>query len=226
MDLNGKVIVVTGGLGTLGRAATAAAVAAGATTVCVDFVDGTPADGVIATPAVDLGNAEAAKAALAAIAEKYGKIDGLVNIAGGFAWETVTDGAIDTWDSMYQMNVRTAVNACKGAIPFFPEAGGRIINISAAGSIKADMGMGAYAASKAGVAKLTEALAQELKARNITVNALLPSIIDTKPNRDSMPDADVSTWVSPAALADVILFLLSKASEPVTGALIPVMGRV
>ena len=88
------------------------------------------------------------------------------------------------------------------------------------------MGMGAYAASKSGVARLTEALAEELKEKNITVNAVMPSVIDTAPNRADMPDADFSAWVSPKALAEVILFLLSDASEPITGALIPVTGRV
>lgn len=86
--------------------------------------------------------------------------------------------------------------------------------------------MGAYAASKSGVARLTEALAEELKEKNITVNAVMPSVIDTAPNRADMPDADFSAWVSPKALAEVILFLLSDASEPITGALIPVTGRV
>ena len=226
MELKDKVIVVTGGLGVLGRAVTTAAVAAGATTVCVDFVDGTPEEGVIATPAVDLGDADAAAAAFAEIAKQYGRIDGLVNVAGGFAWETIGDGSIDTWDRMYAMNVKTAFNASKSALTHIPAAGGRIVNISAFGSVQADMGMGAYAASKAGVSKLTEALAQELKSRNITVNAVMPSIIDTPANRKDMPDADISTWVTPAALAKVILFLLSDAAEPVTGALLPVVGRV
>lgn len=226
MNLKDKVIIVTGGLGTLGRAVSSAAVAAGATVVCVDVVDGQPAEGVNASPALDLDDAEATKAAFADIAKQYGRIDGLVNVAGGFAWETVDDGSIETWDRLYQMNVRTAVNASKAALAHIPKSGGRIVSIGAAGAVKADMGLGAYAASKSGVARFTEALAEEVKARNITVNAVLPSIIDTQPNRNDMPDADFSTWVSPQALADVILFLLSSQAEAVTGALIPVTGRV
>ncbi len=226
MSLSETVLVVTGGLGTLGRAVTSAAHQAGATVVCVDFVDGKPEPGVHATPAVDLGDAESTLSAFAAIAEQFGKIDGVVNIAGGFAWETLGDGSVDTWDKMYQMNVRTAVNACKSALPHIPVSGGRIVNISAAGSVKADMGMGAYAASKSGVSKLTEALAEELKSKNITVNAVMPSIIDTPVNRQDMPDADFSTWVAPSSLAGVILFLLSDSADAVTGALIPVTGRV
>jgi len=94
------------------------------------------------------------------------------------------------------------------------------------GAIKAGIGMGAYAASKAGVAKLTEALAEELKDKGITVNALLPSIIDTAPNRAEMPKAEFERWVKPSQLADVIVFLLSEHARAITGALIPVAGRV
>lgn len=226
MELKDKVIVVTGGLGSLGRAVTEVAAKRGATVVAVDVVNGQPAAGVEASPAVDLGDAQATAAGLAAIAAKYGRIDALVNIAGGFVWETITDGSIDSFDRMYQMNVRTAVNASKAALPHFPQSGGRIVSISAIGSLKGEFGNAAYSASKAGVSRFTESLAAELKPRNITVNAVMPSIIDTKPNRDSMPDADFSTWVSPQALADVILFLVSDRAEAVTGALIPVTGRV
>lgn len=226
MELKDKVVIVTGALGSLGRAVSAAAAKAGAKVYAVDVVDGQPEAGVEATPALDLGDAEATRQAFADIAAKAGRIDALVNVAGGFAWETVDDGSIDTWDHLYQLNVRTAVNASKAVLAHIPAGGGRIVNISAAGSVKADMGLGAYAASKSGVSRLTEALAVELKSRNITVNAVMPSIIDTAPNRKDMPDADFSTWVTPAALADVIMFLLSQRAEAVTGALIPVMGRV
>lgn len=226
MELSGKVVVVTGALGSLGRAVSAAALAAGAKVIAVDCVDGEPEAGVESSPALDLGDADATQAAFAAIAEKHGRIDALANIAGGFVWETMGDGSIDTWDKLYQMNVRTAVNASKAALPHFPASGGRIVSVSAAAIIKADMGMGAYTASKSGVARLTEALAAELKPKNITVNAVLPSIIDTKPNRADMPDADYSTWVTPQALAEVFLFLFSDRAEAVTGALIPVTGRV
>lgn len=226
MDLQDKVVVVTGALGSLGRAVSSAAVKAGAKVYAVDVVDGQPEAGVEATPALDLGDADATNKAFAAIAAKAGRIDALVNIAGGFAWETVSEGSIDTWDHLYKINVRTAVNASKAALPHIPTGGGRIVSISAAGSVKADKGLGAYAASKSGVSRLTEALAEELKSRNITVNAVMPSVIDTQPNREAMPDADFSSWVRPAALADVILFLLSPRAEAVTGALIPVVGRV
>lgn len=226
MSLEGKVVVVTGGLGALGRAVVAAAVDDGAIVVAVDCVAGEAPTGAELAPAVDLGDAAATAAAFTAIAEKHGRIDSLVNVAGGFRWEMVEPGSIDTWDFLYQINVRTAVNASKAVLAHIPASGGRIVNISAAGSVKAAGGLAAYAASKSGVSRLTEALAEELKPRNITVNAVMPSIIDTAPNRNDMPDADYDTWVTPQALAGVITFLLSEKAEAVTGALIPVTGRV
>ena len=110
--------------------------------------------------------------------------------------------------------------------PLLVRGSGRIVNVGAIGALKGATGMGAYAASKAGVMRFTEALADELKDRGITVNAVLPSIIDTGQNRRDMPDADVSRWVSPAQLAEVILFLLGPGAAAITGALIPVPGRV
>jgi NAD(P)-dependent dehydrogenase (short-subunit alcohol dehydrogenase family) len=128
---------------------------------------------------------------------------------------------------MFAVNVKTALFTSRAAIPFLKQSGqGRIINIGANAALKASAGMGAYAASKSGVHRLTESLAEELKADGITVNAVLPSTIDTPANRAEMPKADFATWVSPRALAEVILFLASDAGAPITGALLPVTGRV
>ncbi|PTU30433.1 SDR family NAD(P)-dependent oxidoreductase [Stenotrophobium rhamnosiphilum] len=226
MELKGKVVVITGALGTLGKAVAEAAAYLGATVIAVDRVEGAKLAGVQVAPALDLGNSQATRDAFASLANKHGRIDALVNVAGGFSWETLADGSIETWDRLYQMNIRTAVNACQAALPHFPKSGGRIVNIGAAGAVKAAAGMGAYAASKSGIARLTEALAEELKAGDTTVNAVLPSIIDTPVNRADMPDADYSRWVTPQALADVIVFLLSDRARAITGALIPVTGRV
>jgi NAD(P)-dependent dehydrogenase (short-subunit alcohol dehydrogenase family) len=225
MSLQDKVVVVTGALGALGRSVAEAAAAAGARVVAVDRVDGAAPHGAQSWPALDLGDATAAQTALTAIAQRHGGLDALVNIAGGFRWETLADGSIDTWDQLYGINLRTVVNACRAALPHL-RTGGRIVNIGAAAANKASAGMGAYAASKAGVARLTEALAEELKERGITVNAVLPSIIDTPANRADMPAADHTRWVQPRELAQVILFLLGAGASAVTGALIPVTGRV
>jgi NAD(P)-dependent dehydrogenase (short-subunit alcohol dehydrogenase family) len=128
---------------------------------------------------------------------------------------------------MFDVNVKTTVNATKAALHHLTKrTGGRIVNIGAMAGLKAAMGMGAYAASKAGVMRLTEALAEELKDKGATVNAILPSIIDTPQNRADMPDADFTRWVTPEQIGGVIAFLLSKEAQCVTGALIPVAGRV
>jgi NAD(P)-dependent dehydrogenase (short-subunit alcohol dehydrogenase family) len=164
---------------------------------------------------------------MAQIAKEAGRLDGLVNVAGGFHWEKLAGGTLDSWELMYRLNLRTAVVSCQAALPYLLQAGaGRIVNVGAMGAVKAATGMGAYAASKAGVAKLTEALADELKDRGITVNAILPSTLDTPRNRLDMPQADFSRWVTPVEAAEVIAFLVSDESRAVTGALIPVVGRV
>lgn len=121
------------------------------------------------------------------------------------------------------MNLTTAATITQLALPMLKaSAAGRVVNIGAGAAIKAGMGMGAYAASKSGVHRLTEALAEELAGTGVTVNAVLPSIIDTPTNRADMPDADFSAWVQPQAIAEVIEFLASDAARAVTGALVPV----
>jgi NAD(P)-dependent dehydrogenase (short-subunit alcohol dehydrogenase family) len=186
----------------------------------------TPLEGAALFGDVDLSGDTGARAAEDAIVARFGRLDALVNIAGGFRWEPLAEGSLDTWNSLYELNLRTAVAACRAALPHLPSERGRIVNIGAAGAQKAGAGMGAYAASKAGVARLTEALAEELKDRGITVNAVLPSIIDTPANRADMPKADFGKWVQPGQLADVIVFLLSAKAQAITGALLPVTGRV
>ncbi|HEX5755043.1 MAG TPA: SDR family oxidoreductase [Arenimonas sp.] len=225
MDFANKTIAVTGGLGALGRATVSALRARGARVVVLDFAPAAElGEGITVVGGVDVAEPQAVAAALRqALGE--GELHGLVNIAGGFAWETLEGGALDTWDMLYRRNLRSAVASCQAALPHLRE-GSRIVNVGALGAVKAGAGMGAYAASKAGVMRFTEALAEELKDRGITVNAVLPSIIDTPANRADMPSADFSRWVSPQALSDVIGFLLSPAASAVTGALIPVPGRV
>ena len=140
---------------------------------------------------VDLADPEAAVRALNQVTSRFGGLDGLVNVAGTFRWETLEQGSLDTWDLLYRVNLRSAVSTSRAALPhLLKRGGGRIVNIGAGAAAKAGAGMGAYAASKAGVAKLTEALAEELKDKGVTVNAILPSIIDTPANRADMPTAD------------------------------------
>ena len=226
--MDGKVIVVTGASGALGRVVANSAVATGARVAGVDHA----ASQVAATPnrieigGVDLTDAAQARQAVDAAVAHFGKLDALINIAGGFAFEAIAEGDPATWQRMYALNVLTALNASRSAIPHLVASGaGRIVNVGAIGALQAGPGMGAYAASKAGVHRLTEALAAEWKGK-ITVNAVLPSTIDTAANRASMPKADFTKWVAPEELASVILFLASDAASAVTGALLPVSGRV
>lgn len=230
MNLSSKKIVVTGAFGALGAAVSAAVRSAGAQVACIDFAPASKAPtacaGCVLIGEVDLSMPDAATKALALAAAQLGGLDGIVNIAGGFRWEKIADGDIATWDFMFNVNVRTAVNAARAALPLLKLPGARIVSIGAAGAVKAATGMGAYAASKAGIAKFTEALADELKDSGITVNAVLPSIIDTPVNRADMPTADFDRWVKPEQVADLIVFLLSGRAAAITGALIPITGRV
>lgn len=225
--MNGEVIVITGGFGALGRHVARVAAARGYVVAQLDRapVSQDLKSGIL-LGGVDLTDARSANSALEQVRAQAGRIDALVNIAGGFRWETIGEGAADTWDLMYALNLKTAVVACQAALPhLLASPGGSIVNIGAHAALKASAGMGAYTASKAGVAKLTEALAEELKGR-VTVNAVLPSIIDTPANRAEMPAADFSKWVGVEDLAHVIMFLVSKHARAVTGALIPVTGLV
>jgi NAD(P)-dependent dehydrogenase (short-subunit alcohol dehydrogenase family) len=227
--MTNRSAVVTGAFGALGRVVAAAFATQGYKVARVDFAPTAPDPypGGIVLPGVDLTDAAACEKAVANIASVFGGIDVLINIAGGFTWETLSDGGLAVWQRMYSMNVLTCATMTKAALPMLKASGeGRIVNIGAASAIQATAGMGAYAASKAGVHRLTEALAAELTGTRVTVNAVLPSIIDTLANRAAMPDADTSKWVKPQAIADVILFLASPAARSISGALLPVTRGV
>ncbi|WP_334182861.1 SDR family NAD(P)-dependent oxidoreductase [Novosphingobium sp.] len=220
-----RSVIVTGGFGILGAAVAAAFAAAGDKVTRIDFapVAKEPLAGALDIGGVDLTDAEATQAALDKVVAAHGGIDVLVNVAGGFTWETLEGGSLASWARMQAMNLTTTATITQLALPRLKAStAGRVISIGAGAAVKAGMGMGAYAASKSGVHRLTEALAEELAGTSVTVNAILPSIIDTPANRADMPDADFSTWVQPEAIADVIGFLASDAARAVTGALIPV----
>src|SRR5713226_1043797 len=230
MNLSGKVLVITGSNGVLGQAAALTLSGYGARLALLDHAHTPPTAqpaGALHYGGIDLTQDGAARAVMEQVVKEAGRLDGLINVAGGFHWEKLAGGTLESWDSMYRINLRTAVASCQAALPYLLQGGGgRIVNVGAMGAVKAGTGMGAYAASKAGVAKLTEALADELKDRGITVNAILPSILDTPKNRADMPQADFTRWVAPVEAAEVIAFLVSNEARAVTGALIPVVGRV
>lgn len=229
LTLEHRVFVVTGGFGTLGRALAEVLGQQGARLALIDRAQVPPdmheTERTNLLGGMDLGVQAALEDALPQIVRRWQRIDGLVNVAGGFAWESVGKGSLETWDRMYSMNLRSAVAASQAVLPHL-SAGGRIVNVGAMAALKAVGGMGAYAASKAGVLRFTEALAEELKDRGVTVNAVLPSIIDTPANRADMPKAAFDRWVTPQALSRVVAFLLSDDAAAITGACLPVTGRV
>ena len=235
MTAKGKVVVVTGAFGALGGAVAEAAAKGDALVAALDYAAAPPpglADRLgrraLVLGGIDLVSPEAAVAAMEKVKAQLGRIDALLNVAGGFRWERIADAPNDdAWERMFAMNLKTALNASRAALPHLLESGaGRIVNVGAEAANRAAEGMGPYAASKAAVHRLTESLAEELKLKGVTVNAVLPSTIDTPANRKEMPDADFSRWVAPADLAAVMLFLASDAAKAVTGALIPVSGKI
>jgi len=223
-----KVVVVTGGFGVLGQAVAEAALAAGAFVA----LPGREAksriveqERLLVLGGVDLTDFAAVKQAFETVAARFGKIDGLANVAGGFRWQTLGDGDLAGWTEQFAMNLLTAATATKAALPYLRTSQGAIVNIASAPAKKAGAGMGAYAASKAGVLRLTESLAEEEKNAGVRVNAVLPTIIDTPRNRADMPKADFTRWVKPEEIAKAILFLLSGEATAITGAELLISGR-
>ena len=212
-------VLITGGMGTLGTAVARAFEAAGATVATIDLAPA-PADaGRTHIGGVDLTDAAAASRAFDLAKAALGGADVVANIAGGFTWEKV-EGDPAAWRRMFDMNLVSCLNMCRAAIAGLSD-GGAIVNVSAAAAERAAAGMGAYAASKAAVARLTEALAAELGGR-IRVNAVMPLTMDTPANRRDMPNVDPKTWTTPAAVADAMVFLASPQARAINGAVIPV----
>lgn len=231
--MSDRKVLITGAFGALGRVVAKAARARGWRIAALDYAPEPPAELTEALcprcailGGVDLVDAAAATAAVDKAVKALGGLHALVNLAGGFVWQTTADGDPEAWDRMHALNLKTTLNASRAALPALSVSGsGRIVNVGANAALKADAGMGAYAASKAAVHRLTESLARETLGA-VSVNAVLPSILDTPANRAAMPDADPSPWVDPADLASVILFLASEEARAVTGALLPVTGKV
>lgn len=225
------MIVVTGAAGIVGSAVVKRLSEQGSDVAALDLADHLPDMGqALSLGGVDLTNGPACEAAFAKLSD-HAPVTGLTNIAGGFVWEPLASQepgqAAKNWERMFRLNVLSAVNACAAALPFLRKAkGGAIVNVAAAAAHKAGAGMGAYTASKSAVMRLTESLAAEEMANGVRVNAVLPSIVDTPQNRADMPDSDPAQWVSPHALADVIAFLLGDQSRAITGANLPVTGKV
>jgi NAD(P)-dependent dehydrogenase (short-subunit alcohol dehydrogenase family) len=158
--------------------------------------------------------------------ERFGRIDVLCNLAGGFRMGSPVHETKDgDWEFVFDINVRTLLNAVRAVVPhMIASGGGKIVNVGANAALKGVAQMGAYVASKSAVIRITEAMAAELREKNINVNCVLPTIIDTAENRAAMPKADPARWVAPDDLAKVIVFLASDGARAIHGAAIPVTG--
>jgi len=218
-EFDDKTVVVTGAAGALGQAVADIFHESGARVIGVDVV---PFEATYEVHQADLIDPDGAKQ----VVKSVGVINILANVAGGFTMgDSVADTSDDTWDFMFNLNARTVLNMARAVIPHMVERkSGKIINIGARAGLRGSASMAAYAASKSVVIRLTESLADELKATGVNVNCVLPSIIDTERNRADMPNANFSHWVAPKALAKVVHFLASEAADPIHGAAIPVEG--
>jgi NAD(P)-dependent dehydrogenase (short-subunit alcohol dehydrogenase family) len=232
MDFEDRVVVVTGAGGNLGSAVAHAFEACGARLALLDLdrdilgaAFGAEDDNRLLL-AVDLLDRDRVYAAVSTIINRFGQIDVLCNIAGGFRMgEPVHETSERTWDFLMDVNARSVIHAAGAVVPHMLRAGsGRIVNVGANAALRGAARMGAYCAAKGAVIRLTEAMSTELRERGINVNCVLPTIIDTPENRSAMPKADPRRWVAPTDLAAVILFLSSDAARAVHGAAIPVTG--
>ena len=174
-----------------------------------------------------LDSPEAAKRSADAVITKFGKIDVLAHLVGGFAGgPSVAETDDTTFRRMFEMNVDSAFHILRAVLPHMQKAGnGRIIAIGSRAAESPGAGVGAYSASKAALVSLIRTIAVENKDSGITANVILPGTIDTPANRKAMPKADITNWVQPAAIASLIVWLASDAAGDMTGAVIPLYGR-
>lgn len=231
MDWQDKIVLITGGTGALGRVVVQAFLERGAT-VYTSFIVERELDTLpealrqnprFHTRRVDLGAEDEVRAWFADLP----RLDVLVNVAGGFSMSAIAETSVAAWDQQFNMNLKTTFLCCREALAHMNRQGeGRIVNVGAFAATRRAAGMGPYTASKAAVLHLTEVLAEETLAQNITVNAVLPTVMDTPGNRAANPDADFNAWVPLENVAHTILFLADPQSWHITGALIPLRGHV
>jgi NAD(P)-dependent dehydrogenase (short-subunit alcohol dehydrogenase family) len=235
-DFSNKVVMVTGATGNLGASLAQAFQTSQAKLALVDrgehrlkqtFPDLLDSPDYLLVNCADLMDEGSVQASVSEIIQYFGRIDVLVNTVGGFrAGKMLHETPLETWDFLLNLNARSVFIAAHKVIPHMMNQGtGKIINVAARPGLEGRAGMAAYSASKSAVIRLTESMAAELKSQGINVNCIIPGTIDTPQNRESMPDADYSMWVSPESLADAILFLSSEAARDVHGAALPVYGR-
>jgi NAD(P)-dependent dehydrogenase (short-subunit alcohol dehydrogenase family) len=233
MKFKESTVVVTGGAGVLGKAVVDWFSERGASVAVLDI-----SDEVLATTypnpdenhcyiACDLTSREGSSQAIGKVLRQFSEINILCNIAGGFLMgDPVHETSDSTWEFLFDLNARSILNMASAVVPGMLVSGGKIVNVSARAGDAGAANMGAYTASKAAVTRLTESMALELREKNINVNCVMPSLIDTPRNRSDMPDADFGSWVKPGQIAELIGFLASAESLAIHGAAIPISGLV
>ena len=231
-DFSGKVVLITGGTGALGRAVAQAFGTSNATTVVTYIIEEEREDvkSKIKTIAelvkADITKEDQAKKLVSHVIKTYDRIDVLVNVVGGYlGGKTVAELDETEWDKMMSMNLKSAFLISKHVIPLMVAAKhGKIVHISSRTGLKSDGYDSAYSASKSGLIRLVESISEEVKEHNINVNCILPSTIVTEANRNAMPNSDSSKWVKTEDLANLVLFLCSDEAKVINGGAIPAYG--
>ena len=234
-DFSGRVALVTGAAGNLGRVVARGFQGARARTVLVDrdamglrqiFRDLQGSSDHVLAEGTDLMAPGALEGLVSQAVEVFGRVDILVHTVGGFrAGQPLHETPMETWDLLLDLNLRTTVLAARAVVPtMLAQRFGKIVTVAARAALTGSATLAAYSAAKAAVLRLTESLAAEVSHFGINVNCVLPGTLDTPQNRQDRPDADFSKWVAPEAVADVILFLASDAARAVNGAAVPVYG--
>ncbi|MFQ5752050.1 MAG: SDR family oxidoreductase [bacterium] len=236
MNFKDKVVIITGGTGGLGFAVTQAFLNAGAKVVVTYTYEEKlnhlklnvkNAPGELLALKTDVLDESRVKSMVENVVNKFGRIDVLVNLVGGFlGGVSIVVTTVEQWDKMINLNLKSAFLCCRHVLPIMmKQKYGRMINIGSKGGLQGTKGISAYAAFKSGVINFTQSLAAEGKPYNVTANLVVPGTIDTPDNRRAMPQSNFSDWVTPDSLAEVILFLSSDAAKDVSAAMIPVYGK-
>ncbi|RDI72690.1 SDR family oxidoreductase [Halopelagius longus] len=230
-DFDGTVALVTGASGALGSAVARTFRDAGATVAAADVVEPDDEDALLEPEGdiefyqADFTDEEEVSRVVEEVVEDHGRLDHLANIAGTWRGGTpIEETDVDTFDFLFDVNLKTMFLASKHALPHLRETEGAIVSVSARSSLEGGEGDGPYRASKAGVRLLTETVAEE-NLGTVRANAVMPSVIDTPANREMMPDADHDSWVAPEQIARVVAVLCSDAAEVTSGAAVPVYGE-
>ena len=230
-NFSNKVVLITGGTGALGRTLVKKFIDSGAITIS-SFLNEKEAEKLkTANPKVemielDIGKEEQILKMIPILVERFGTINILVNVVGGYlGGKSITELSGTDWDTMMNLNLKSAFLISKHVIPIMKSGnGGNVVHISSRTGLKSEGYDSAYAASKAALIRFVESAAHEFKEQNININCILPTTIDTEANRKAMPKADFTKWLLAEDLANVVLFLCSPSSRVINGSAIPTYG--